>query len=312
MGHRGGSRTVLVTGAMGHVGRHLVPQLVQTGVEVRALSRGDTTADLPAGAERVLGDLANPDSLRRALEGVESVFLLWPFFSSEFAPAALETIARYTRRVVFLSSMGGRDELGCKSEPISFHAEIEGLIERSGLEWTFLRASGFASNALMWAPQIRATGSVRCRYGAVARSPIHECDVAAVATRALTEYGHAGARYRITGPQSLTLAEQVHLIGKAIGRELRWEDTTRQAARRRLLQTVPRQLADSLLDAHLGFIHEPELVTQTVEEITGAPARSFREWASDHAADFQGESASLGDHKRHAGRQLLPGSARTV
>ena len=283
---RGGSRTILVTGATGNVGRYLVPQLVRAGAAVRALSRRTFKGDMPTGVEHVTADLAEPESLGRVLDGVESVFLLWPFVTSDTAPALLDQIARYTRRVVFLSSMGWPDAHGCKTEPVGVHAEIEGMIERLGLEFTFLRASGFATNTLMWAPQIRSTGTVRWSYGAAARSPIHERDIAAVATRALTEYGHAGARYAITGPQSITLADQVGAIGGALGRQLFWKEIPREAARRELPRELRPGFADAVLDAQAVFVDEPELVTQTVAEVTGAPAHTFWEWARDHTADF--------------------------
>jgi uncharacterized protein YbjT (DUF2867 family) len=125
-------------------------------------------------------------------------------------------------------------------DPINqLHADIERLIERTGLAWTFLRASGFATNALWWAPQIRADGVVRAPYGAAVRSSIHERDIAAVAVRALTGDGHAGAQHLLTGPQALTQVEQVRAIGEAIGRPLRYEEIARETARQQLLAAMP-------------------------------------------------------------------------
>jgi uncharacterized protein YbjT (DUF2867 family) len=173
-------------------------------------------------------------------------------------------------------------------DPINqLHADIERLIERTGLAWTFLRASGFATNALWWAPQIRADGVVRGPYGAAVRSSIHERDIAAGAVRALTGDGHAGAQHLLTGPQALTQVEQVRAIGEAIGRPLRYEEIAREAARRQLLAALPPSVVDGILDAHARFVAEPERVVPTVEEDTGAPARTFREWAIDHADAFR-------------------------
>jgi len=212
--------------------------------------------------------------------------------TAEAAPAVLDVVTTHARRIVFLSSSGVRDDLAQQADPINaFNADIERLIKRSGLEWTFLRPSGFATNTLMWASRIRATEVVRWPYGAAARSPIHERDIAAVAVPALTGDEHAGATYILTGPQSLTQIEQVDAIGAAIGRPLRFEEISPDAARQDLFTDMPPSLVDALLNAWAEFVTEPELVTSTVHEVTGTPAHTFRDWASDHAGDFRRSSA---------------------
>jgi uncharacterized protein YbjT (DUF2867 family) len=282
--------STLVIGATGNVGRQVVEELTSAGTAVRALARTPESAGLPASAEVVRGDLTNPAGLDACLAGVDAVFLVWPFLTSEAAPPVLEAIGRHARRVVYLSSMSVRDDLDVQAEAISgFHAEMERLIDRSGLEWTFLRAGGFASNTLEWAPGIRAEGVVRWPYAAAARSLIHERDIAAVAARALTGDGHRGARYALTGPEAVTQAEQVRLIGEAIGRPLRFEEISREEAHGLLVaKGWPAALADGALAAWAALTHEPEPVTSAVEEITGTPARTFAEWALDHAGDFRG------------------------
>ena len=125
-------------------------------------------------------------------------------------------------------------------------------------------------------------------------SPIHECDIAAVAVRALCKDGHTGAKYILTGPQSLTHREQVAIIGDAIGRPIRFEEIQPETARREMTKMMPAFIADMLLDAWQNVeyggaarIGELAPVTSTVEKITGVPAHSFHDWAADHAADFQ-------------------------
>ncbi|MFL6241480.1 MAG: SDR family oxidoreductase, partial [Acidimicrobiia bacterium] len=225
---------ILVTGATGTVGRQVVAQLLEVGATVRGLTRdpGSGSARLPAGAEVVAGDLAVPDGLGAALAGVDTVFLVWPTLSADHAaPATIEAITKHARRVVYLSANGASEEAG---SILGSHAMIERLIRSSGAEWTFLRPGGFASNTLMWAPQIRSTGVVRWVYGAARRSLIHERDIAAVGVRALTEDGHADATYVLTGPASITQVEQVAAIGAAIGRDLRFEEVTPEDARKEL------------------------------------------------------------------------------
>lgn len=295
-------RRILVTGATGNVGRHVVSYLQEAGATVRALTRDPSAARLPDGVEAVRGDMSAPATLKTCLDGVDAIFLVWPFLTAKAAPAFLRAAAENANRIVYLSSMSVRDDRERQAEPISeFHAEIERLIEKSGLEWTLLRPSGFAVNTLIWAEQIRADGVVRWPYGAARRSLIHERDIAAVAARALTGDGHNGKKYILSGPEALAQTEQVQAIGEATGRTLRYEEIHPKDARQRLLvawgmppvvaRLLPgrsriRRLADGALDAWAEMVDEPEPVTDTVQEITGAQPRTYREWAIEHADDF--------------------------
>jgi uncharacterized protein YbjT (DUF2867 family) len=158
----------------------------------------------------------------------------------------------------------------------------------SGLHWTFLRPGMFARNALhWWAPQIRSGDVVRWPYLAVPTAPIDERDIAAVAVRALCEDGHAGAEYVLTGPQSLSQAEQISTIGRVLGRSLRVEEISPEDAPGELATTMPAPIVNILLNAWAAAIGQPAFVTSTVAEITGTSARTFRHWATDHAAKFR-------------------------
>jgi uncharacterized protein YbjT (DUF2867 family) len=204
------------------------------------------------------------------------VFLLWPFLTAERAEDVIEVLAAPGRRIVYLSAeAAGR-------RPQSFWAAVEHAIERSASEWTFLRPTGFAANTLMWADQIRETGLVRWVYGQARRSLIDERDIAKVAVRALSEPEHAGARHVLTGPEALTQEEQVHAIGEAIRRPVRWEEIPPEAVSEQL-SGVP----DTALRTWASFVTQPEVVTSTILELTGRPARTFSEWARDHADAFR-------------------------
>ncbi|MEV6867591.1 NAD(P)H-binding protein [Streptosporangium subroseum] len=273
-----GQRKVLVIGATGIIGRQVAAQLLEAGVEVRALTRDPETAGLPHGVEAVLGDLTDPRTLHAPLNGVEAVFLLWPFATAEGMSELLKVVATHTQRIVYLSSAAVRDH----------EQQVEQSIECSGLEWTFLRPHAFAANALRWAGQIRAEGVVREPYGAAAMPPLHERDLAAVAVAALVGDGHAGAVYDLTGPELLTQAEQVRLIGELIGRPVRWEEISPRVERQRmLLKGWPPPVVDGILDAQAEMVTRPWPITSTVEEATGVPARTFRAWVADHAGDFR-------------------------
>jgi uncharacterized protein YbjT (DUF2867 family) len=135
---------------------------------------------------------------------------------------------------------------------------------------------------------IRRDGAVRWPYGAAARSLIHERDIADVAVRALTTDDLLGRRLELTGPATVTQAEQVRLIGEAIGRDVRWIELPSGLARAHLLaEWGDEAFADAALSYWASLVEHPERVTDTVERITGRPARTFRDWARDHAADFR-------------------------
>ena len=279
---------VLVSGATGNVGREVVSQLLSKGVTVRALARTPNAAGLPGGVDVVYGDLSAPETLDKSSEGVEAVFLVWPGLPTDFAPAVLDALKKHAHRLVYLSSMSVHEDLAEQADPITaFHADIEQQIEQSGLEWTFLRISGLATNTLGWAQQIRADGAVRWPYGGAARSLIHEKDVASVAIQALGSSKHSGAKYTLTGPQVLTQVEQVHAISHAIRRPLRYEEIEPEVIRQQMLTQLPAVVVDGMLKAWSGFVKEPELVTHTVEEITGTAAHTYSEWAIDHARAFR-------------------------
>ncbi|MFF9342403.1 MULTISPECIES: NAD(P)H-binding protein [unclassified Streptomyces] len=278
---------ILVTGATGRVGGAVVARLHAAGVPVKALVRGE--ADLPEGVRAVRGDLGDPASLGPALEGVDAVFLVWPFLSADGAAEVVDAIGKHARRVVYLSSAGVGNEEGEPGEVITrFHAELERLIEASGLEWTALRPTGFASNTLGWAEEIRATGAVRAPLAGLARPLIHEADTAAVAVEALTTDALLGARPLLTGPERVTQERQVALIGEAIGRPVRFDEITLDEAVARMKAAGwPADLVEAVLPAQARMLDDPEPVNDEVERITGTPARSFRQWAADHAADFR-------------------------
>src|SRR5437762_12490764 len=280
---------ILVIGGTGTVGRQVVSRLAATGGRVRALARDPGKAQLPSQVEVVRGDLTLPETLDACLEGIDTVFLVWPAPAAAVAPA-LERIAKCARRIVFLSApLKPAHPLFQQPNAARAIAEqIERLIETLGLQLTFLRPGMFAGNALSWwAPQIRAGDVVRWPYLATPTAPIDERDIAAVAVRTLCEDGHAGSEYVLTGPQSLSQFEQVSTIGRVIGRSLRVEEMSPDEARSELLTIGPLVAVNMLLAAWAAAIGQPAHVASTVEEVTGAPAKTFLDWATDNAAGFR-------------------------
>jgi uncharacterized protein YbjT (DUF2867 family) len=282
--------TVLVTGATGRVGRVVVDRLLEAGVPVRGLSRDPGAAALPAGVEVVAGDLTVPGSLDAALRGVDTVLLVWTVPAAT-AAAVVERLAAGVRRVVLLSSPHRTPHpFFQQPNPMAvLHAEIERLIAASGLEATILRPGMFASNTVFWwAPAIRAGRPVRWPYGAVETAPVDDRDVAAVAARTLSEDGHAGGDYVLTGPESLSQAGQVGVIGEVLGRRIAFEELSPDGFRAEATEGGwPLPVVDMLLTAWGATAGQPAYVTSTVADVLGS-ARTFRQWVTDHTPAFEG------------------------
>lgn len=278
--------TILVTGATGTVGGEVARQLAGTSARVRALVRDPATASLPEPVEVVRGDLTDPESLEPALDGVDSVLLVWPFLTSDGADGVLDVIKRRARRVVYLSAYGAEPGARTDSPILRFHGELEAAVQASGVDWVMLRPASFAANTLGWASQVRE-GIVRAPFGSQARTMIHEADIAAVAVHALQDDELVASAPVLTGPDALTTAEQVQAIGEVLDLPVRYEEIdARLAGDQALAQGWPADLVEALFDPEAEF--EQQRPTTAVERITGRPPRSFREWVCDHADAFGG------------------------
>ncbi len=285
---RGAYAAAMVTvvfGARGNVGRHVAAGLISRGEQVRLTSREPDGADFPPGAEVVAADLERPETLPAALEGAQRVFLYAKPDGIDGFVAAAETSG--VRHVVLLSS--GAVLQNDADNPIArMHTIVESAIEKSGLEWTFIRPGMFATNALWWwQKSIRDEGVVRMPYADSQTAPIHEQDLAAIAVTALSEPGHHGHAYSVWGPESLTLRQQVRHIGEAIGREIAFEVVSVEQARAALIETMPAFAVETVLAGWKAGTVAPPQVSTIIEEITGRPARTFAQWAKDHATDFR-------------------------
>ncbi|GEB62057.1 NAD(P)H-binding protein [Streptomyces gardneri] len=276
---------ILVTGATGNIGSALLKELHAHGAgPLRGLTRDAAGAVFPDGVEAVEGDFAEPASLKPALEGVRSLFLV-----SRLGPDAdvLEA-ARHAgvEHVVLVSSITVQTHphLGPAAENLA----VEQLLKESGMAWTILRPTQFASNALMWAASIREHETVRAPYADTALPTVHPADIASVARVALTEPGHQGRTYALTGPEPVTARQQTEAIAEALGRDVPFAEISRPEARALMAAVFGEEAADAVLDVTGGDVNDELLtVRDTVSQITGTPARPFRQWASENAAAFR-------------------------
>ncbi|MGP3969976.1 NAD(P)H-binding protein [Streptomyces sp. 6N223] len=301
--------TVVVTGATGTVGGEVARRLVAAGHPVRLLARRpERLRERPElagpGTEVVTADLDadEPARLAAALAGARSVFLLTnnplrPEHDERLVTAALaahEAGGGAAPRVpgprlVKLSALAVTDP-GAQDLITRWHRENEARVTASGLPWTLLRPRAFMSNALSWAPGIRADGTVRAPAGDGRNACVDPRDIAEAAVRALTEDGgpHDGRAYALTGPAAVSPREQTEQLAEVLGQPLRFAELTLRQAGERLRQRYPERVVRALLEsAERQRAGGKSEVATGVEEATGRPPAAFLDWAGDHADRFR-------------------------
>jgi uncharacterized protein YbjT (DUF2867 family) len=287
---------ILITGASGNVGKEVLKQIAQTGVQVRAaFQSASKAAPAPSGVEIVTVDYNQPESLRTALKAVERVFLVGP--PTAQLPAlerkAMEVIAQSgVRQVVKLSAMGGREAIFSRQ-----HAQSEDYIESTGVPYTFLRPNGFMQNMVNYnAPTINTQNAFYGSEDDGRVSQIDVRDVAAVAVKALTEDGYAGKAYSLTGPEALTNSEIARILSDELGREIRFVNLPPAKLREALLAAgVPEWNADALLDLQRLYREgKAAKVTREVEQILGRKPISFAQFFRDYRYAFEAREKAAG------------------
>lgn len=282
--------SILVTGATGHVGKHLINLLRAAGYPVRALVRDRArAADLPREVEVVVGDLARPETLPAAFAGVERVFLMDPSFGPDLTRNAVAAARDAgVQRIVNLSSVGAIPHDPMHLMGRSFVAR-EAMIQESGITWTHLRPSAFMTNALWWLPSLKAEGAVRDPVGpAHCDACIDTEDIAAVAAAALTQEGHAGQIYTLTGSELLSAAQQVEILAAVLGRKITYIPITpEEAEMEALAQGIDKATAEVMRDLYEAMRADVStIITDDVKRITGSSPASFETWCRRNAAAF--------------------------
>ncbi|MFI1463253.1 NmrA family NAD(P)-binding protein [Nocardia carnea] len=263
--------TILVTGATGNTGRHVVAELLRRGYSARALTRDPQRAEalLPAGAEIVAGTHTEPGTLDAALDGVTGMHITVTAGVAETGPELVRrAVAAGVERITIL--WGG------------YVGPAETAVAESGVAWTRLEPQEFMSNALTWRESIRAEGVVREPFD-LPSAVVHEGDLGAVAALALTEEGHAGRVYNLNGPEALTTQARVDILSAALGREIAFEQIGGAAAVERLLsEGVSRADAEYVVGWHADPPAAARIPDGTVERLLRRPARTFADWVIEH------------------------------
>jgi uncharacterized protein YbjT (DUF2867 family) len=280
---------ILITGASGNVGKEVLKQITQTGMEVRAAFQSvSKAAGAPSGVEIVSVDYNQAETLQTALKGVDRVFLVGPPTAQLTALErnAMEVIAQSdVRQVVKLSAMGGREAVFPRQ-----HAQSEEYIQATGVPYTFLRPNGFMQNMVNYnAPTINTQSAFYGSEGDGRVSHIDIRDVAAVAVKVLAEDGHVGKTYTLTGPEALTNKEIAQILSQELGRQIRFVNLPAAQLKEALLSAgVPEWNADALLDLQRLYREgKAATVTRDVEEILGRNPISFAQFFRDYRSDFE-------------------------
>ncbi|HEY9683092.1 MAG TPA: SDR family oxidoreductase [Oculatellaceae cyanobacterium] len=280
---------ILVTGATGNIGSEVVKQLVAKGKKVRVVSRDAAKlAGIPAGVEKVVGEISDASTLLKAVDGADEIFL-FPLIHEEdhksMKAILKEAKKAGTSKVVMLSSLGARS--GTQNAIGKLHREKEELVEASGIDWALVRPGSFMTNTFQWLPTIKSLGTVFNPTGDGKVAPISPRDIAAVSVAALTE-NHVGKIFELTGPELLSTPEQAEILAKATGLAIKCVDVpAEQAAEQAQKSGLPGFIATAL-GQMWSRIKSGQLavVTHDVQQVTGNTGETFKEWCERNRAAF--------------------------
>ena len=281
---------ILVTGATGNIGRHVVTMLLDERQQVRALTRDPERAGLPAAVEVVAGDFDAVETLVPAMEGVDTVFLssYGPATGTQDANVANTAAAAGVSRIVKISIAGV--EAGDSDPVTAWHRAGEQAIDRVGMPRTFLRCGELMTTALWWAETIKATGKVFVPFADAPSAPIDPIDVATVAVRCLTGRRPDNREdLLLTGPEVLTSRARVDRLGELLGITLSCVEVPRDAAFERMVAAgQPPVIANARLDMiEVKSKGSGATPSKAVELITQRPAQTFDDWAARNLGAFR-------------------------
>jgi uncharacterized protein YbjT (DUF2867 family) len=285
---------ILITGAAGNVGGAVLDNLGTTDADVRALTRDEAKAESlrDRGVEAVVGDFLKPKTLGPALEGVSTVFLLTPIHPDQVAQAGnmIEAARKSGNdpRIVRLSVHQASHEAPTRIS--RQHAEIEDKLTSSGLPYTLLRPQSYMQNTLMTAPTVASEGRIYQPFEDGRLGMIDARDIGEVAAKVLSEEGHEGKTYTLTGPAAISFYDVAGALSEILGKEVSYVPTSLERAKEAMLSRgIPEWRADALNEyakAHSeGY---SDWTTDDVEQLTSHPATSYKSFASDFAQAFGG------------------------
>ncbi|HKH57579.1 MAG TPA: SDR family oxidoreductase [Rubrobacter sp.] len=284
----------LVTGATGKVGSSLLKHLDTANTDLRALVHDESKAQSlrDRDVETVVGDFLEPVSLGTALEGVSTVFLATPIHPEQITQATnvieAASASGNDPRIVRLSVHQASHQAPTKIS--RQHAEIEDTLAASGLTYTLLRPQSYMQNTLMAAPTVASEGKIYQPMKEGRLGMIDARDVGEAAAKVLTEDGHEGKTYTLTGPTTVSFYDVAGVLGEVLGKEVAYVPVPLKRAKEAMLQRgIPEWMADALNEyakAHSeGY---SDWTAEDFERLTGHPATHYEQFASDFEQIFRG------------------------
>jgi uncharacterized protein YbjT (DUF2867 family) len=278
----------LITGATGDVGARVVRHLLERGIRPLVMARDEAKALRFFGSDvdLCIGDLADPASLRSALSGADTLYLVnvGPQIPERDEAAASISKEMGVKKIVKLSSLDVEHGLAIGA----WHEQGEAAIRSSGVPFIFVRPTGFMSNLLAWAPSVKAERIVRSSTADGHRPFIHSEDIAAVSVEALTTDTYLGQALSITGPESLTFGDATATIADVTGIPLQYTAISDEEARERYakISGSPEET-----EAHVALwkaIRQDRLaaVREDVQKILGRRPVTLKQWAEENASSF--------------------------
>lgn len=289
------SETILVTGATGNTGSALLPLLEARGVVIRAMVRHASEHALAArSATPVEADFDDPASLEAALHGVTRAYLVTPSAANaqEQQERFVERAERAGVQQIVLLSQLAADE-GSPVRFLRYHAAVERRIRDLGLGYTFLRPNLFMQGLLAFSRSIATDGTFFAPIGDARVSLVDVRDIATVAAAALTEPGHLGQTYTLTGPAALTHADIAAALSHALGRPVTFSDAPPDAfAAAMASYGMPTWQVDGLLEDYAHYRRgEAAIISSAVRDVTGQAPRDIDTFARDYASSFASTSS---------------------
>jgi uncharacterized protein YbjT (DUF2867 family) len=285
---------ILITGATGNVGSAVLDILSSTDANLRALVHDEPKAQSlrDRGVEAILGDFLDPESLAPALEGVGTVLLITPIHPEQVRQAAnVIEAARDSDndpRIVRLSVAQASHEAPTKNS--RQHAQIEEELISSGLPYTLLRPTTFMQNTLATARAVASEGRIYQPFKDGKLGMIDARDMGKVAAKVLTEEGHEGKTYTLTGPAAISFYEIAEMLSEVLGKKVDYVPISLEKAKEAMLgMGLSEWKAEVLIEyARAHSQGYSNFTTEDVEQLTGHPATSYREFATNFTRAFGG------------------------
>lgn len=288
---------ICITGAGGTVGREVVKQLELANVPHRTayFSKEKVEAALAKGIDAVTIDYNRPESLRKAFQGCDKLFLLGP---NALNQTQLELNAVEAAKAVGVQYIVKQSVMGAEGEDFSLaqiHRPVEKAIESSGMAWTFLRPNSFMQNVVTFMSEtIKAESAFYSASGEAKIAHVDVRDIAAVAVKALTESTHAGKAYTLTGLDALTYDELANELSKVLGRSISHISLSPSDLKHGMLaEGMPDAIAERMLNLERYYReNRASSITNDIKQVTGHEPRRFAQYTRDYGLLLQSASAA--------------------